>query len=177
MKHLIVAFSLILFSGLTSADDNDHPMSKMIGEDIDLSVSGHTLAGKIGPYLVFGDVSTQPGHKTSELIVKTHDGLIKTTFGQSAEGTFGGILSNDHKSMSVEFVRIDKTVPAFYIKIDGEELRVRVEADKFEHNHFYNPTYILEFDGREYPVKLEEGKACWMYSMHLIFMVFGTFLY
>ncbi|MGB0454318.1 MAG: hypothetical protein ACPGJV_11460 [Bacteriovoracaceae bacterium] len=175
MKKLLLLVSALFLSFSLSAADDHHPMTKMTGPSVDLSSVGHTIAGRIGDKLIFGDVSSQGGHKSSEVTLKYDGQDIKATFANNG-GAWGGELKTIQKTQKVEFSRIDKSIPAYFIKVDGVEYKVRVDSDDFKNNHFINPTYTLELNGQDVAVKMENGQACWMYSLHLIFMIFGTYL-
>ena len=175
MKYLITTL-LLLFSLSTFAGEDDHPMSKIIGDNIELSTMGHSIAGRIGNKLVFGDVSTAGGHKTSTIKIKVGNEMLTTNFTNN-EGVWGGTISTAQKNVEVKFVELLRDIPAYIISVGEKEYTVRVEYDDFRNNHFINPSYILELDDSEVKVKMEKGQACWMYSLHLIFMIYGTYLF
>ncbi|MBC86028.1 MAG: hypothetical protein CL677_02525 [Bdellovibrionaceae bacterium] len=175
MKHLMIAMLFAFITPFANADSNDHPMSHIIGTEIELNTLGHTIAGKVGSKLIYGNVD-ENGHQTSKLKVKTLVSEFETEFAHR-DGVWGGQLSDGNRSLDATFLRLDRENATYYISFGGEEYRVRVEADDFQNNHFINPTYILEKDGEDIRAQMMEGQACYMYSLHLIFMIFGTFLF
>lgn len=166
---------LLVLTSIAHAGEDDHPMSIITGDGIHIFTKGHTIAGKVKDKIIFGDVSTD-GHKESSLTIKDDHSIIKTKFTNS-NGSWGGILINNSKTMSVKLVKLDSSIPAFIISVSGKEYTVRVEAEDFQNNHFIKPTYILETADGEVSVKMQEGQACYMYSLHLIFMIYGTYLF
>ena len=175
MKTLLVIIALFTTNTFTYADDNDHPMSQIVGENISLHTKGHTISGKVNDKLIFGYVSTEQGHKNSSLTLNLDDEIISTKF-EKINGKWGGMISNSRISKRIEFVKVDKEIPSYTISVDGTEYTVRVEYESFVNNHFVKPTYILELEDKEIEAKMLEGQACWMYSLHLIFMIFGSYL-
>lgn len=173
MRNLFLAISL-LFSLFSFA--GNHPSSKITGEGIDLMTNDHSFVGRIKGVRVFGDVNKQPGHKSSTLIMLTDTDIITTKFSKHGE-VWGGTISDHTGDLEIRLLRVDREAPAYYINVNGTEYKVRVEAEDYRNNHFINPTYILELDGKDVAARMHEGEACWMYSLHLIFMIFGTYLY
>lgn len=172
MKLACIALSLLLsFASFAG----DHPMSEIIGKDIKLSTKDHTIAGRVGTKLIFGDVEESKGHKNSTLTIKSDDGLITTSFGNQ-NGHWGGVVGTANSTTEIKLVRIDREIPAYIISVGGKEHTIRVEAEDFRNNHFINPKYVLETTQGDIEAKMVEGQACWMYSLHLIFMIFGTYL-
>lgn len=175
MKQLLLLLVLLALP-LAWADENDHPMSKIIGSDIELTTKGHSIAGKVGNKIIFGDVATTDGHKESWLVMKDDHSVIKTKF-SSVEGTFGGVLGDDSKQMNIRFVGLDRETATYHIAFGEKTYKVRVEAEDFRNNHFIRPEYVLELDGQEIRAKMVEGQACYMFSLHLIFMIYGSYLF
>jgi len=97
--------------------------------------------------------------------------MSTTVFGNN-NGQWGGTLGQ----RQIELVKVVREIPAYIIAVNGVEYTVRVESDDYQNNHFIRPTYILELDGKEIAAKMHEGQACWKFSLHLIFMIFGTYL-
>ena len=170
MKKLLVLLTFLSLSLM--ANDSDHPQSTIKGKGINLITKGHEIAGVVNGKMILGTVP-ESRHKISYLSTTSASGFESTSFTTLASGTFGGMLLNNN----IEFVSLDKNIPAYTIAVNGKKYVVRVEADNFQNNHFINPTYILELEnGDEVSASMESGQACYMYSMHLIFMIFGTYL-
>jgi len=74
----------------------------------------------------------------------------------------------------VQFESVDRTNQVINVKIDGETVAVTIKADKFENNHFFNPTYTATLKGKSVSFTLSGGKACYNFSAHLIMMIFGA---
>ena len=75
-----------------------------------------------------------------------------------------------HKTIEINIEKIR------VIDVNGVEHTIKVKADSFENNHFINPEYIFDIDGKVISAKFTNGQACYMYSLHLIFMIYGTYL-
>ena len=173
MRKLLVLMTLLSISMFSFA--GEHTMGKVTGLNIEMTSVGHGIAGKIGDKLVFGHLDETVSPKTSQLKVLVDDQVYQTNFTMK-DGVWGGTLQTHKNKLDVKLVSLDRTTPAYIIDVNGKEYKVRVEADRFENNHFINPNYILEIDGKEVHAKFSNGQACYMYSLHLIFMIYGSYL-
>ncbi len=142
-------------------------MGTIKGPGIDLHSQGHTLTGKIGKTLFFGQMSERT--KETNIVLSHNDQITQGFFkrdGQSWKGT----ASNN----SMQFLRLDRDTNTYTFMKNGKEMHVRVESRDFSGNHFIDPEFILETESGEFRVTTENVKSCYMYTMHLIFMIFST---
>lgn len=161
---------ILLAFGGTAFGDEDHPMSRFYGPEIELKTLDHSFAGKFQDTLAFGDVSTGDGHKVSSLLIKTHEEIIKVNFANQGD-YWGGQIITARGDIDVRVVSVLRDLPGFEVSINGKKSRVKIEAEDFTNNHFINPAFVLEKDdGSVIAVKLEQGQTCWMYSLHLALM-------
>jgi hypothetical protein len=119
----------------------------------------------------------------SELVIRKDGQTIRTQFGKIAGKGIGGTIEStkDGKAVTTEilFAGIDKANQTITMMVNGSPMVVSIQADKFEDNHFFNPTYtttITKGNSVEtVTFKLEGGQACYGYSTHLIFMIMGAY--
>ena len=165
----------LLFTPSLSALADEHPMGEVVGDEIHMSSYGHGIAGKIADKLIFGHLDESSTPKTSTLKVLKDDFPVETSF-TNTDGVWGGTLKHNNKEVRVKLVSIDRTVPAYIIDINGTEYSVKVEYDSFQNNHFINPKFTTHLEGKEVSVKFTNGQSCWMYTIHLIFMIYGSYM-
>ena len=174
LKSFFTIFITLLFSQIGLAD---HPLSKIVGSQIDLYTLDHTIAGKVDEKLVYGSVSRGKGHKSSELTMEFEGQRFVAKFGQTQSGWGGSFNAPEKREMKVKLVGINMDESNMTVSFGEKTLKVLIEFDSYEDNHFVNPTYKIEFDGDVISFKLQNGRACWMYSLHLVFMIFGSYFY
>ncbi len=173
MKFIALFSFFCLFSAL--ADESDHPLTMIRGDEIELVAKGHSFSGLIKDRWLMAEV-TGAGHSLGTLHLKSEIGVQTFEF-KKFNQVFQGELQTTQSKMKAEFVSLDTKISTYTIRFNQSEYKVRVEADDFQNNHFINPTYILELeDGREVKARLLDGQACYMYSLQLILMIFGTYL-
>lgn len=162
--------SSILFAG-------DHPMTKIIGTNIDLSMKGHSFSGEVNDKIIYGRIHGA-GHKTADILIDDSKLVTKAKFERTNE-SFGGVLIKDNREITLNFVKVIKTdeQEAIVIAINGVEHIVDIQADGFEHNHFINPSFSTVINGEEISFKVMNGESCWMNSIQLVFSILGSYLY
>jgi hypothetical protein len=174
MKSLLLSLCLLNL-GQAFADDNDHPMTKIIGDNIELMTKGHTLAGKVDDKLLYADIHG-PSHSIADMTIKDHDENLKARFTWENR-QYDATITAENKETRVRFVKIDQDNPAIVLEINGKEYTVKIESDDYQNNHFFNPTYSTTVDGKTVSFKLVESKACWMYSLQLSAVILSTYLH
>jgi hypothetical protein len=173
MIKLIFLSVFCLFSAL--ADESDHPLTLIKGNQVELVAKGHSFAGLVKDQWIMAAV-TGAGHSLGTLHLNTEKGIESFEF-KKQDGVFKGEIKTSTGQQMIEFVSLDTKTFTYTMLFNQKEYKVRVEAEDFKNNHFINPTYILELEeGQQVQVKLLKGEACYMYSLQLIMMIFGTYL-
>lgn len=173
----VAAFFCLGLSGALSA----HPshMGRISGTDVDLKTIGHSISGSVRDRLILG--RKLPGAFESELRVLEHDQETVSRFFTDESGAFGGLLNlgtgEGARQHSVKFVSLRRDDNIFEMSFDGEVAEVLVTSEGFENHHFINPEYSMNFRGKSYSFKMEDGQACYGYSVHLITMIFGSLIF
>ena len=171
---LLIAF--ILGSTPAFAEDHGSNPATILGGEINLMEMDHGFSGMIKNTLVFGTLDEETGKST--LVFKKAGKVFHTDF-QKSNGSMQGVLTSEDeagimKVTEVQFVSVDRANQMINVKIDGETVAVAIKADKFENNHFFNPTYTASLKGKAVSFTLNGGKACYNFSAHLIMMIFGA---
>ena len=175
LKNFILAASFcgsVLFA---------HPekMTSIQGPQINLQTINHSFAGAIKHRMVMG--YKKAGSFVSEISLLDRDRKSVSTFkvvdNNSFEGEFvtsgeGGLRK--HTVKMLEFVREEDR---FVFLFDGVPTDVYVTADAFTHGHFINPQYSMTYNGEQVSFKIEDGQACYGYSMHLIAMIMSAYIF
>ncbi len=160
---------------LSLAHGGEHKLTSINGKGVRLSTQGHAISGNIGDHLVFG-VVTGKKHDTATLLIHDDGKILRTNFGNK-DGEWGGTITEKAKSSALKFKSFDKGSNTYTIAFNDKEFEVKVGFDKYENNHFINPSYTMDYYGKTLSVKMKDGQACKKYSLQLIFMIFGTFLH
>jgi len=177
MKNLIaLLFLFTTFTAPAMAEDHGQAAATIMGTEINLMELDHGFAGMIKNTLVFGTLDEETGKST--LVFKKEGKVFHTDF-QKTNGTMQGVLTSDNEAgiqtvTEIQFQSLDRVNQTITIKVDGAPVMVSIKADKFENNHFYNPTYTAELKGKPVTFTLMGGKACYNFSAHLIMMIFGA---
>lgn len=173
MKELIITLIIAMSFSLSAG----HGMTKILGTNIDLSMNGHSFAGKIGEKIVYGKVYGK-GHKYADLLIDNTKKTLKVQFAKTHE-YFGGVILDGGKSTTIEFNRVVNTSErkAIIIDINSVEHIVYIQADGFKNNHFINPSFSTKIQGKLVKFKILEGKSCWMNSIQLVFSILGAYVH
>lgn len=158
----------------TVALAEDHPLTEIRGQEIELKVADHAIAGSIRDFVVFGYMDE--GHGKSHLTMKKDGQIIQADFG--TEGTIRSTVEGVTRETKMKFVGVDRDTATITVDVNGTQVPVRISSEGFVNNHFINPIYSASFEdqGTVY-FYLRDGKACYGYSLHLIFMVLGAYLH
>jgi hypothetical protein len=174
IKILILALTLIALPAM--AEDHGTTAATISGQEISLMEIDHGFSGMIKNTLVFGTLDEESGKST--LVFKKAGKVFHADF-QKTDGSMKGLLQSEDengivKLTQVEFLSVDRVSQVITVKIDNEEVKVAIKADRFENNHFYNPTYSAIMKGKSVAFSLAGGKACYNFSAHLVMMIFGA---
>ncbi|MBU6376778.1 MAG: hypothetical protein KGQ59_12325, partial [Bdellovibrionales bacterium] len=154
MKKFVAVVSVIasfMFSA-ASVRAEDHSISTIQGTQVDLKVYDHAIAGQIRDFVVFGALDESTG--MSELTMKRDGQLVRASFGRDpSTGKFGGLIRHEDQGKQLhetklQFVKLDKTKNIFTFLVNDQQVEVRVTFDAFANNHYLNPTYRTEVDGK-----------------------------
>lgn len=173
-QRLIATVFCVLISSVAIAED--HKLSEIKGDKIELKTYDHAIAGSIQDFVVWGFVNEQTG--ASQLLMRRDGQVIETSFSKQGD-KMGGVIEHTvaNKKITTElfFVSLDTNSNEYTFEMNGQPFTVKVTADDFQNHHFINPTYAATLpDGSEFNFRLE-GQACYNYSMHLIFMIVGAY--
>jgi len=168
--------------GLTSAifcfaeiRADEHPLTSIKGEFVDLKSRGHGFSGSINDYLVSGNFDSGTGASSFNALI--NDSWIQGSF-QKIEGVIKGGMSfpfgDTVLKVNAEFKLLDMNGGRIIFLIDSKEVIVSVDAEKIEHNHFINPTFKSSLGSKELIYRLE-GQSGPGYSVHLAMMITTLF--
>lgn len=174
MTALISGTSLISYAG--DHGEAPHGSGTISGSEINLFAMDHAFSGMIKNTLVFGNLDEETG--MSELSFKKSGKIFHATFGKK-NASIQGVIESENpdetmKSTEISFVSMDPKEKSITVKINAEEIKVMINADDFQNNHFINPTYSAVMNGKAIQFKLSNGKACYRFSTHLIMMILGS---
>lgn len=177
MRKLFTVICLALsFSAF--AHEDDHPMSTITGKNINLSIQGHTFAGQVHDKIIFSRVYGL-GHSINDTMIDDGKKAISTSFEKTKE-YFGGVILDGGNSTTIQFVKAvdygDKKSIIISVGFD-KQYEVEINADGFDGKHFTNPSYKVVIDGEEISFKLNDGKACLMMSIQMIFSIVGSYIH
>ena len=168
---------LVFLSSTTFA----HPdkMTVISGKHITLQSIGHSFAGSIKNRIVSG--FKKNGRFQSELTVLENDHKTVSLFQKNNSDPFGGyfILKNgiSEKKYLIEFVDLIQQDNRFIFRFDGQTYDIYVAAEGFKNGHYINPEYFMYLNGEKISFKIQNGQACYGYSLHLISMIFPTYIF
>jgi len=175
MKSLILIIAL--FCQFTFA--GDHSLTDIEGKEIKLKMYDHAIAGSIKDYVIFGHNNEETN--TSELIIRKHGQIIKSTLSKTATGLGGVIIHNNEGityATKIKFLGLNTQEQKFEFEINDEKIEVLVKAEDFQNNHFINPHYFVTFaNGEKIDFKVLSGQACYRASLHLIMMIVGAYIH
>jgi hypothetical protein len=164
----------------------EHPMTTLQGNQIDLKLYDHAFAGSIKDFLVFGYLDEENG--ISELSMKKDGQVIRATFKQQTQDWFGGVIESKNPAgelvtTKLELIKIDPKTKTITISINGIQVPVAITADAFASGHFQNPTYSAQYPGapgalaQTVEFKIEKGQACYGFSVNLLVMILGAYFH
>ena len=167
MKYfLFIALSFSLYSG-----EDHHPLSKFVGDNIELITKGHTLSGQVNDKLMLGHMGhTENGAQTTLRVVKGNV-ITNTTFSRE-----NGEWEGEFNDQAIVYSHLDRENPAIYLIINGVEHRVSITAEGYENNHFKNPEFAVTINGKEVKFRLLNGEMGWGYIINVLYMVLATYL-
>lgn len=175
LRRFLVIVSTFLMAQLAIA--SEHPLTNIIGTQIDLKAYDHAIAGSIKDFVVFGHTNEETF--SSELTLKREGQLIKASFQKAGGQLVGNIertVNGQSTSTEIALVSIDPQNAVITIAVNKKLVAVKVTADGFSNGHFQNPTYKAEINGETVSFTLHNGKACYGFSSHLVLMILGAYL-
>jgi len=153
---------------------DDHAQGTIIGTNTDLKTNGHSFAGVVENSLVLGNFDHDTFSSTLSLV--HNDKQVNTTFARENE-ILAGMISYPHNDAvlvtTMQFVKVDPLTQSITLKINNEDVNVKITSEKFENKHFINPTYTARIENRDVSFTLT-GQACYGYSTHLSMMLFAA---
>lgn len=169
---ILALFSQMAFAG-------DHSLTDVEGKNIKLKMYDHAIAGSIKDFVIFGNNDEEAN--LSELTIKKHGQLIKTTLSKTNSG-LGGTIAHDYDGISyvttIKFIGLDSQEQKFFFELNGEKIEVLIKAEDFQNNHFINPHYFVTFaNGEKLDFKIMSGQACYRASLHLLMMIVGAYVH
>lgn len=176
-RFFVLILAVLSLVGTTVYAEEGHTLGTLKGTGIDMKAYDHAIAGQIKDFVAWGAMDEANG--TSELIMRKDGQTIKTTF-RKENGKLGGIVRHETEgreiTTSLYLVRVNKPENKIIFKVNDQEIAISITADKFENNHFINPTYRGVVAGQEFSYSLE-GQACFGFSTQLSLMVLGAYLH
>ena len=170
-KSAVLALSLTL--GF-AARAEEHAMSTILGNEIDLKTRDHAFAGSIGDWLANG--SFKHDGFVSKIHLLRGEEVVDAEFSQKDKvigGTLAHTVDGTLYQTTLKFVKAQKDAPQFLFELNGRPFEISVVSDDFKNNHFINPTYSASINDKVYSFTLK-GEACYGYSAHLIMMIYGA---
>ncbi len=177
MKNLLIAL-LVICSFATFAGDDEHALSRIQGTSIDLKTFDHAFGGSIGNAAVWGFLDELTF--TSDLKIRKYGQTVTAIFKRGENGVSGTITRNGVDgalvNTTIQFMGLVSEENIMNIRINGQDLVVKITADKYENGHFINPKYTTVISGEEVSFTLY-GEACYGLSIHFAMMIFGSYMY
>jgi len=175
MKYILCILTLI-FS--INAFSGGHDLTELKGTDIDLKLYDHAFAGSIKDFVVFG--YKKEGKFESKLQLKKDGKMVEAIFSKNRDG-IGGVIRHESEGRNIvsnlKLVKINQEEQSIEISHNGKNIRVDIEGDDYRNNHFINPRYEANIDGKLVKFNIKDGEACYGFSTHLIFMILGAYLH
>ncbi len=160
------------------AQAGEHGLTSIKGTNIDLKMVNHGIAGSIRDFIIMGKMNEEDF--SSELKIWRDGKMIDARFYRN-EQRIGGIIHHTTKDESfttiIELDRVEPESNLIVVRVNNKEIPVQIEAASFENNHFKNPTYTADLGNEKVSFSIENGEACYGYSVHLIFMILGSYLH
>ena len=173
--------SLMLSSAMCGTILVAHPkkMTVISGPGIQLHSIDHGFAGSIKGRTVLG--FKKHGSFKSEISIVENDRKAVSNFYKIQGEKFGGSLilhgANGPRGHAVQMIEFVRDQGLFIFSFAGERVAVSVSAEAFEAGHYINPEYSMTYKGEEVSFKIENGQACYGYSMHLIAMIMSAYIF
>ena len=178
LKKIILASMLILASVNVYAEE-EHPLGNITGTNIEMKFYDHAFAGAINGAVAWGFLDE--GTFKSELKLRKYGQTINANFEMNASKKLVGTISSigedsgDHVT-TLSVLGVNTKESQITLKINDETIVMSITADKFENNHFFNPTYKTTYKGQEISYHLE-GKACYGVSSHFALLILGAYIH
>lgn len=173
MKLTLILVGLLILTFTSFAQE----FSNISGTNIKLKIQGTGISGTIKGSKILGYFDEETG--VSELTIRKDSKSFKTIF-QGVGGRIGGTISHStagsYIETDIEFSKLHSgNIVA--VKINGEEYLVRISSTGLTGGKFVTPTFQMNYKGETLRFSLEGQDASLGLSIHLIFMIFGTFIH
>lgn len=178
IKHVIkMAFiASTLFIANQAVASEDHGAAVVTGEHLNLVYVDHTLAGSIADHPLYASpLDTGFGihltHRADE--TDFHSTFTKQDNG-SLRGEIESVDSTGTKSLAV--FAITEILPSenkIRGTLDDDVFEITITSEGMVNNHFVNPTYTVDVNGKKYSYKLDNGMACMGCSTKISYVVLG----
>jgi hypothetical protein len=167
-------FSSFLFlSVVVAAVAGEHEPGQIKGESLSLFERDHAFSGQILNRPVFGAFEHEPYGASIQIRKGDQTQVLKFS---KVDREYSGTISDGTVETKVALVGIKKitaTEAEIKLKIDDQDVSVKVSAKTFENGHFKSPSFAgqlgdltLNFDF--------SGEACFGYSSNIALMIFGA---
>ncbi len=171
-------FKIIFFLFSLAAFADHDKITNIIGTQIELKTRDHSFAGSIQNALAYGVFDHDNFTSKSTLHFKEKEITVNFLRDPITKKIGGIVLKNDDiaKETKIFLSKIDQATQSLIFNINDQEIKVQIEAEKFENNHFHNPIYRTTINNQQIEYKLE-GEACYGYSTHLNLMILSAFVH
>lgn len=173
---LLLSFALVT----ASAYAHEHDPGTIKGDGIDLFEKNHAFAGQILENAVFGGFDHQPfGAKVT---LRKGEKTLQFSLEESAD-TYAGTISEmvtetgAPLTTQVELVKVVKTGAKsgeIILKLDQNEVVVKVVGQDFQNGHFIAPTYEATLGSKKVQFHFT-GQACFGYSANITMMILSSY--
>jgi hypothetical protein len=145
----------------------------MIGEGLSLFERDHAFSGQILNRPVFGAFEHEPFGASIQIRKGEKTQVLKFT---KTENEYSGSINDGTAETKVVFLGIKKVTTneaEVKIKIDGQDVSVKVSAKTFENGHFQSPSFVGQLGDTNLSFDFT-GEACYGYSSNIALLIFGA---
>ena len=179
MRRYSFVFFVFFLCQVGLADNHKDHMTKIIGKNISLAFSDHSIAGSVKNTLVFGSQSTTYFGSTVHYQRQRSDKQYVEF--KKIDNIFQGYVAKtkanpEAHNIELELLKIEHEKQIIHILINGEKVQVHVQSDGKRGHHFINPKYSLTYQNEKIEFFIQDGQACYGCSVNLIFMILGAYL-
>ncbi len=171
--NLFFVFALALAPQLMAHEHGG--LGKITGENVDLFYSDHAISGHIKGKLLFAT----PLEKEFGIALshweqgKKFDTVFKKN-GTALSGEIESLTEKGEKTNTKFAVsKISAKEGVIEGQLNGQAFKVKVSSDKMEEEHYINPLFQVNYLGKDYSFKLQDGMACIGCSLKISFVVLG----
>jgi len=184
MKNCLKVFLAVsVFSGVVFS--HDHDPESILGKNISLFERDHAFSGEILSRPVYGAFEHNP--YGSHLVFRKNDKNIELVFQLDRENNLYSAKiiekikntetgETEALETSIVFLGLERenNEATLSYEIDGQRIDVKLQAQKFENNHFKNSVFSGAI-GLEKIQFVFSGYSCAGYSLNMAMMIFGVY--